>query len=137
MILIKNQKVIKIKLFLSYKWEDKTYVDGFKGMIENPNTDYNHVGISERKNYKQQGESAIRRYLRGLIGEADALVCLIGDNTHNSKWIDYELSVANSQQKKIIPVRIKGTTGGLPQLLKGQEEVRWNSREINNALSRL
>jgi len=130
--------VVIIKIFLSYKWEDKIFTDGLRGTFLNPNNEYRHVPSSEREDYREKGKDAIKSYLRGLITDCQALICVIGQNTHSSQWVAYELEVATSQDKKIVPVRIRDTTGGAPKLIKDRKIkiVEWNSRKINDALSK-
>jgi len=130
--------VIIIKVFLSYKWEDKIFADGLEGTFLNPNNEYRHVPSSEREDYRKKGEDAIKRYLRGLIFDCQALICVIGQNTHNSHWVAYELNVATSQDKKIVPVRIRDTTGGAPKLIRDRkiDIIEWDSQLINNELSK-
>ena len=113
--------MILIKVFISYRWGDRDHANGLEGLLHNPNNQYRHVTIRERENYKNKGINAIKMYLKGLIGDCDALICLIGNNTHNSDWVRYELDVANSQRKKIIPVRIANTTGGTPHIIKNKK----------------
>lgn len=131
--------MIKVRVFLSYKWEDKRAADGLKGYLKNPNNDYRHVAITERDDYRNKGKKAVKTYLKGIIEECDALICLVGQNTHSSQWVAYELDVANSQSKRIIPVRIKKTNGGPPKLVKERnlDIIQWNSKEINDALSKI
>lgn len=131
--------MIKIQVFLSYKWEDKKYADSLKGYLNNPNNNYRHISISERDDFRNKGKNFIRDYLKGIIGECDALVCLIGKDTHSSDWVLYELDVATSQRKQIVPVRIPNTTGGLPKLINDRQIkiVEWDSKKINDALSKI
>ena len=130
--------MVIIKVFLSYRWEDKRYADGLKGAFLNPTNEYRHVPYNEREDYRQKGETVIKNYLKGIIGNCDALICLIGNKTHNSPWIDYELDVATSQNKKIVSVRIQGTNGGAPNLIRsrGIKIIEYDSRKINDALSK-
>ena len=126
-----------MKLFLSYKWEDKVQVDSLKGTLLNPNNKYRHTPKTERINLKGQGEKVIKNHLKEILGECEALICLIGNNTHESNWVSYELEVANSQEKKIVPVRIKGTNGKTPSLLKkwNIKIVKSDTKSINDVLS--
>ena len=130
--------VVKIRVFLSYKWEDKKSADALRGTFLNPNNDYRHVPLSEREDYRQQGENAIKSYLRGLISECRALICLVGQNTHSSQWVAYELEIATSQNKKVVPVRIRNTTGGAPKLIRERnlKIIKRDARLINNELSK-
>jgi len=128
--------VISIKVFISYKWEDKKYANGLDGLLNNPNNDYRHLTEREREDLRYKGESSVKDYLKDKIRDRDAIICLIGNNTHNSTGVKYELQVAKSLGKKIIGVRIQQTKGSLPPLLKkwGIKETPWNSREINDVL---
>lgn len=125
-------------MFISYKWEDKKYANGLDGLLNNPNNDYRHLTEREREDLRYKGESSVKDYLKDKIRDRDAIICLIGNNTHNSTGVKYELQVAKSLEKKIIVVRIPQTKGGLPTLLKkwGIKETPWNSIEINDVLSR-
>lgn len=123
-------------MFISYRWGDRDYANALKGFLNNPNNKYRHIIKRERDDYRGKGETAVRNYLKGLVGECDALICLIGNDTHNSEWVKYELDVANSQIKKIIPVRITGTSGGAPSIIINKKILNWSAKEINDELSR-
>ena len=125
-------------VFLSYKWEDKKHADDLKSYLRNPNNMYRHIPLTERDDYREKGKKYVREYLRDIIRNCEALLCLIGKNTHSSPWVSYEIDVANSQSKKIVPVRIPNTDGGPPKLIKDRkiEIVEWNSIVINDALSK-
>ncbi|MFX1498370.1 MAG: TIR domain-containing protein [Promethearchaeota archaeon] len=129
--------MIKIRIFISYKYEDYEYANGLEGLLKNPNNIYRHSPKREKEDMRENGEEAVRSYLIGLIRDCDALVCLIGRNTHNATGVMYELEAAKSLGKKIIAVRIPNTFGGLPKLLKswGIIEIEWNALKINNSLS--
>ena len=129
----------EIKIFLSYKWEDRESANGLEGLLKNPNNKYRHLTEREREDVRNKGENAVKNYLKGIIQVCNALICIIGNDTYNATGVRYELEVAKSLRKKIIAVRIPQTTGGLPNILKswGISEVKWNSKEINDKLSRL
>ncbi len=125
-------------VFLSYKWEDRKHANDLKSNLKNPNNLYRHIPLTEREDYREKGKKYIRNYLKEIINDCEAILCLIGNNTHSSPWVFYELDVANSQSKKIVPLRIPNTTGGPPKLIKDKEIniIEWNSRLINDALSK-
>ena len=128
--------VIIILLFLSYKWEDREYVNGLEGLLNNPNNQYRHLTDREREDHRSQGERAWKDYIRNKIRNCDALICLIGQNTHNATGVIYELEVANSMGIKIIPVRIPETTAASPNIIRQRNVLNWNAKEINDELSR-
>ncbi len=125
-------------VFLSYKWEDRKHANDLKSNLKNLNNMYRHIPLAEREDYREKGKKSIRNYLKDIINDCEAILCLIGNNTHSSPWVSYELDVATSQSKKIVPLRIPNTTGGPPKLIKDREIniVEWNSRLINDALSK-
>lgn len=129
----------KIKIFISYKWEDRESANGLEGLLKNPNNKYQHLTEREQEDVRNQGENAVKNYLKGIIQDCDALVCLIGNDTHNAIGVRYELEVAKSLRKKIIAVRIPQSTGGLPYILRSWSisEVKWIAKDINDKLSTL
>ena len=137
-ITYKTKVLVKIiKVFLSYKWEDKESANDLEGLLNNPNNKFRHITDREHLDMRNKGEKAVKNYLKGIISDCDALVCLIGDNTHNSTGVKYELQVAQSLKKKIVGVRIPLTNGGLPHLLKSWNipAVKWDAHKINDKLS--
>jgi len=128
--------VIKIQVFLSYKWEDKNYADGMDGLLRNPNNKYHHLTDREKQDLRNKGENVWKKYLLGKIRDCEALICLIGHDTHSATGVIYELSVASSLGIKIIPVRIPNTHGGAPKIINKLKLINWDSREINDELSR-
>jgi len=129
--------VNEIKIFLSYKWEDRESANGLEGLLRNPNNKYQHLTEREQKDLRYQGENTVKNYLKRIILDCDALICLIGNDTHNATGVRYELEVAKSLKKKIIAVRIPQTSGSLPYILKawGISEVKWDAKDINGKLS--
>ena len=132
----KNKLVIKIQIFISYKWEDNRYFNGMKGLLNNPNNRYVHYVLSERDDLRNKGKNVVESHLKENIRNCNRLICLVGEDTQSSKWVQWELEVATSQNKKIIPVRISKTTGGVPKLIRERNipVLKWNADEINYAL---
>ena len=126
------------RIFVSFRESDKSYREAFEGLLQNPNTNFYHAPISARKDYRPLGSEATRKYLNRLIKGCSALACLIGENTHNSPWIEHELDVASSLKIGIAAIRIPDTRGGAPLLIKKKNIpiVKWRSVEINSALIR-
>ena len=120
------------KLFISYRMEDEEYRNALNGILRNPSAGFTDTPIIDRKNMTKKGEDAIRAYLNGLIKECSAVLLLVGNNTHNGPWVKHEIAVALSLQKKITPIRIPDTTGGLPSILKKERLhlTEWNPAKI-------
>lgn len=128
--------VIKIQIFISYKWEDNSYFNGMKGLLSNPNNKYIHSILAEREDLRNRGENVVKSELKEKIRNCNRVICLVGEDTQSSKWVQWELDVATSQNKKIIAVRIPGTTGGAPRLIRERNisVIKWKADEVNKAL---
>lgn len=72
------------------------------------------VTIMEQDDLRHLGEAAVERHLKPKIRGAAAVVCLVGRDTHNHGWVQYEFDVATSLNKRIVLLRIPGTTGPAP-----------------------
>lgn len=124
------------KIFISYRDEDITWRNNLYSLLKNPNTEIKDVPIQERKDYRGTSEKIIKDYLRTLLSEASCLILLVGQNTHNGGFLNWELDVAISQQKPIGVIKIPNTTGGLPPKIRGKNipVVNWNNTEIKNMI---
>lgn len=125
-----------MNIFLSYKWEDREYMDGLAGALRNLNNGVQHFPVHERRNYIGKPENDWKSYIKDLMEDSDIVICLIGQNTHNASGVKYEIEVAQSWDLDIIPVRIPTTNGGLPPLLRNLEIIDYNVRLINEVISR-
>ena len=123
-------------IFLSYKWEDRQFANGMYGLLNNPNNIYRHITKREKEDLRSKGENSWKSYIRSIVRECDASICLIGKDTHNATGVIYELEIATSLGNKIVPVRIPNTRGGAPSILSKLEILEWNATKINNELSR-
>lgn len=128
-----------ISVFISYRDEDKKWRDAFDGLLNNPNAKINFVPIKEREDFRGTSEERIKNYLRGLLRNADCLILIVGNNTHNGGFLNWEIDVAISQQKPIGAIRIPNTIGGLPPKLKNMEItlVEWDRSIIQNMIDQL
>ncbi len=76
------------------------------------------------------GRNAIKAHLSPKLQGMSAIIVLVGDNTHNRPWVDYEVQFAKSNNKLLIGVRIPETTGGPPAAIKEFPLVVFNPNAI-------
>jgi hypothetical protein len=87
-------------------------------MAHNPNIDLEfYDGILQMPINSEQG-AYVRRVIREMIQRASVVVCLIGDGTAWREWVDWELRSAVELHKGVCGVRLKGSRGQTPPLLK-------------------
>jgi len=101
-------------IFISYVHEDRRYRDNVVAWTRDGLLGPDVVMVVEQEDVRQQGDPAIEAHLKPKIRGVAAVVCLVGQDTHNHGWVQYELDVATSLNKKIVLLRIPNTTGTKP-----------------------
>ncbi len=94
--------VIKIQIFISYKWEDNSYFNGMKGLLSNPNNKYIHSILAEREDLRNRGENVVKSELKEKIRNCNRVICLVGEDTQSSKWVQWELVLQHLKIKKLL-----------------------------------
>ena len=83
-------------------------------------------------------DEAIRRLLRMKISWASTVVVLVGKDTHQRPWVNWEIEQANKQGKRIVGVYVRGgTEADLPPALTkyaSSEVVGWNAEAVMDAI---
>lgn len=127
-----------MRIFLSFAYdEDIEQVNGFRGMLDNPNAGIEFEDGSCRKDYGDKSEAEIKRIITSLLDRCSVTVCLLSKKTKGKKWVDWELEASQSKEKGIAGIVLKGkneeikTYDDCPNLLDGKRyEVHyWNNPE--------
>lgn len=79
-------------------------------------------------------DETIRRLLRMKISWASTVVVLVGKDTHERQWVNWEIEQANRQGKRIVGVYVRGGTEvDLPPALEKYASSRivgWNADAV-------
>ena len=143
-----------VNIFISYDHDDAAQVGGFKGLIKNPNHDldaHDHSlpeAVVDPKTAKAikvppsdpRAEPVKKEILR-RFRNCSRLVVLIGDDTHSSLWVAWEIEQFHklkdtSEQDaalRIRGMRLKGSKGGDPAALKGRSQptLAWDPAALD------
>ncbi|MBM3255111.1 MAG: hypothetical protein FJZ08_02285 [Candidatus Omnitrophica bacterium] len=78
---------------------------------------------------------AVKQAIGEKIVRSDLTVCLIGDNTHLSRWVDIGLRKSRQKGNKIIAMALKGITSAvLPQVIK-EENITFYPWDLKKLVS--
>jgi hypothetical protein len=71
--------------------------------------------------------------MEGCVG----LFVLVGDQVHNSPWIQWEAGVANELQIPKFGIRHPSAHGGFPVAHVGMREIEWDGNQIAKVVAEL
>lgn len=61
-------------------------------------------GVLQNKRGKLVSDATIARYLKMRINWAGTFIVIIGEHTHERKWVNYEIEQANKMGKRIVGI---------------------------------
>jgi antiphage defense system Thoeris ThsB-like protein len=124
------------KLFLSFHYEDRGQVNGFRLMAHNPNLPFDFSDVSIRAAINSEEAGYLKRTISEKINRCSVVVCLIGNGTAWREWVEWELETALRLGKGVCGVRLKGSRGQSPGLLRqvGAPVAGWDQGEIVAAI---
>lgn len=109
----------KKRVFLSFIAEDRQRVEGLRLLARNPNYELEFYDESVRVPIDSADAEYVKRVIREKINRTSVTVCLISENTHRSRWVDWELEESHKKGNKIIAMALKGVQRAtLPRLIK-------------------
>ncbi|MCW4052344.1 MAG: TIR domain-containing protein [Candidatus Bathyarchaeota archaeon] len=126
------------RVFLSFRGEDKTLVDLFRGQAKNKNTDLDFIDFSLRAPFNSENAEYIKRGIRERIRQPSVTVVLITESTHQSEWVDWEIRESVRLGKGVIGVRLRDDSSmKIPSAMEehGFRVVGWNHSEIRQAIN--
>lgn len=122
------------KVFISFDYQDidaKKVVDNWSN--QNIGLDISLSSV-EGHNYLRKGDNFVKRVLREKINLAQVLLVLVGNNTHNRPWVDYEVHHAKCQGKKVIWTQIPRTNGAPPKEINKLTSIPFDINSIRRAV---
>ena len=121
-------------VFISFAGNNRDWVDKIRRWNQDGLLGPGIYISAERNDYRPEGDAAIKRELTNLIQGASVILFLIGQDTHNRYWVDYEVQQAQQRGKQILVARIPGTTGGKPVALSRYPELPLDPNSLRQYL---
>ena len=133
-----EQKMAR-RVFISFAYEDREQVSGFILMSKNPNIELEFVGRHLLAPVESEDPNYIKRRIAELMDGTSVLVCLLGQTTARSDWVDYEIRKALSDGKGVVGIKLKGQNGApIPPALEEAdvEVIDWDPSRLAQAIER-
>lgn len=130
-------------VFISHHHADDEKVDQLTNLLSKGGTDVRNSSVrmkpanQRRMDEGRVKDETIRRLLRMKISWASSVVVLVGKETHTRPWVNWEITEAARQGKRIVGVYAHGGTDAeKPEALEryGSAIVAWNTESIIDAI---
>ncbi|MER8595981.1 TIR domain-containing protein [Mesorhizobium sp. M1182] len=130
-------------VFISHHHADDDHVTNLTDLLGRNGFEIRNSSIrakpsnQARLDAKQIPERTLKRLLRMKMSWAGTVIVLIGKETHQRPWVDWEINKANELGKRIVGVyAYGGTRADIPPAFEkyGNALVNWNSASIIDAI---
>jgi len=127
-----------INIFICHCGEDADQLHKLRSLLKRGGYDVRDSSVDERNPNNAKNPEYIKSLLRPKIDWAGTVLVLIGPNTHEKEWVDWEIDYANKNgDKRIVGVYVRdGTNADVPTNLKkyGDALVPWDSDKLGSAI---
>lgn len=131
-------------IFISYQHQDRNRASGFNLMTHSQHVDVTFRGRHLLTPVSSENRDYIRRCVRDQLHGTSVTVVLLGEKTHQSDWVRWEIEESLKRRNGILAIRLKGQDAPLPpdsevaQLLDacGAEVMDWEPHEVGDAIER-
>ncbi len=96
------------KIFVSYDYDgDAKYKNLLKAWSENDKFELEFEDVSVDVSVNSKNAGVIKRVISQRMKRADIFLCLVGEDTHRSRWVAWEIEKAVELSLKIVAVKTK------------------------------
>ncbi|MHC4277707.1 MAG: TIR domain-containing protein [Planctomycetota bacterium] len=116
---------------------DREQVNGFRLLRWNINVNFTFFDRSLLSRVDSEDEAYIRRCIRDEMHGTSVTVVLIGNKTHISKWVRWEIEESDDQNNGLLGIKLKGkSTAITPSLLReyDAEILTWQPEKFKDAI---
>lgn len=97
----------EISIFISYDYDnDRHYKNLLTAWDKHDLFDFKFYDASVDVSVNSINADYIKRVIRGRIDETTHFLCIVGEETWESGWVDWEIKKAVAFEKRIIAVKI-------------------------------
>lgn len=124
-------------VFISHYNKDEEHIQNLKKIVESKGLILRNSSIDSTKPNDAKNEEYIKRLLCDGINWAGTTIVLIGPETHNRWWVDWEIEQSNKAGNRIVGVFINGASDSdVPENFEkyGDALVCWRGDSIVDAI---
>ncbi|MCX5694415.1 MAG: TIR domain-containing protein [Candidatus Omnitrophica bacterium] len=126
------------KVFLSFANEDAQRIKKLIPLLNSPEYELDFYEVPLGIGTDAPDADSIKQAIGEKITKCNIAVCLIGENTHNSKWVDAQLQKNRNKGNKIIAMALKGTQDAvLPDVVREENLTfyPWDPQRLKNLIA--
>lgn len=131
-------------LFISFQHLDRNRARGFNLMHHSRYVDLSFRGRHLLDPVNSENQAYIRSKVKEQLHGTSVTVVLLGEKTHQSKWVEWEIKESIERGNGIVAIKLKNQECPLPdtspvaQALKaaGAEVMDWEPHEIQAGVER-
>lgn len=128
------------RVFISYEGSDRKKAKGFRLLRWNKNVDVEFQDRHLLDPVDSTNDQYIRQCIRDEIKGTSTTVVLVGENTKDSDWVDYEIERSLKDGNGLVAIKVDDSISDedVPDKLKenGAEIVDWDPDEFGDAIER-
>ena len=126
------------RIFVSYNFNDREISRSINSFTQSHGGPVRGNFIFVKNDVSAYGETAIDKEIKEVMSGCDSAFFVIGNNNHNSPWINREAVLAMSKGLKIVVSSFPNTNGGVPSVLRDipYTEVKWTPSNIAQELNK-
>jgi hypothetical protein len=127
------------RVFISFQHEDRQQASGFNLLQWNPNVPVEFVGRHLLSPVDSKDPTYIRTKIREQLEGTSVTVVLIGGNTAESEWVDFEIRESIARGNGVIGIFLKGHENARvpPALVEaGIPVIGWDPDKFADAIER-
>lgn len=128
------------RVFISYQHKDRKKANGFRILRWNNNVDVEFQDRHLLSPVDSTNREYIQQCIRDEMKGTSATVVIVGKETKNSDWVDYEIERSIKEGNGLVAIKADDsvTDDDVPDKIKenGGEVLDWNPDEFGDAIER-
>jgi len=131
--------IIMKRVFLSFANEDTQKVKNLMPLLSSPEYVLDFYAGALDTDIDAPGADEIKQAIGEKIVKCSIVICLISENTHNSKWVDAELAKNRNKGNRIIAMALKGTQDAVLPAVVREENLTfypWDPQRLKELIAK-